>query len=58
MIFANVTRSHDFQKYAIEDPLWPVDVLGDKIADLLEYFLGPDYKFSSTFYNKWTLEII
>ena len=27
--------------------------LGDKIADLLEYFLGSDSKFSSTFHNKW-----
>jgi len=26
--------------------------LGDKIADLLEYFLGSYSKFSSTFYNK------
>ena len=25
VIFASVTRSLDFQKYAIEDPLWPVD---------------------------------
>ncbi len=51
VIFASVT-SLNFQKYVIEDPLWPVDWVIDKIADLLEYFLGSYSKFSSVFYNK------
>ena len=31
VILARVTRSLDFQKYAIDDPLWPVVCLSDKI---------------------------
>ena len=53
VILARVTRSLDFQKYAMDDPLWPVVRLGDKIADLLEYFLSSLPEFSSTLDDKW-----
>ena len=48
---SDVTKSLDFQKYAIEDPLCPVVWVNDKIADLLEYFLDPFPEFASTLCN-------